>query len=334
MPRYNNDGRSNKFVHMLGSSEGRKKFDQDDRNKFKFTLNKGGIQRKNRGGGAFARLDATGDTVMDPSEPSSSRSGHVHFEGAPRGKKFGGNNKQWRKQNQQGKNNAHIFGPLWHKILILNGKAYAKEFVLPALGQRCRIPFVPICYSVYGANTAFYVEGRSMAEALAECSGQIMSSDGQTIIAMRVTPSGAPPTAHIDEACEARIKTVLDLRYNSAMHTLNLENFYMSPEFVNDYFLPLYRPSVVQKLTELLQPHLDSIVGLDLSNNKLPALDGLSKIINKSTALKALNLRGNKIREMQSLDRISAPSIIELILEGNPVCDNTEDKEAFIRSRG
>lgn len=117
---------------------------------------------------------------------------------------------------------------------------------------------------------------------------------------MRVTPSGAPPTAHIDEACEARIKTVLDLRYNSAMHTLNLENFYMSPEFVNDYFLPLYRPSVVQKLTELLQPHLDSIVGLDLSNNKLPALDGLSKIINKSTALKALNLRGNKVVECSS----------------------------------
>lgn len=79
------------------------------------------------------------------------------------------------------------------------------------------------------------------------------------------------------------------------MHTLNLENFYMSPELVNDYFLPLYRPSVVQKLTELLQPHLDSIVGLDLTNNKLPSLDGLSKIINKSKALKALNLRGNRV---------------------------------------
>jgi hypothetical protein len=112
---------------------------------------------------------------------------------------------------------------------------------------------------------------------------------------LRISTSGAPPTAHIDAACENRIKQVLDKRFNSASHTLNLENFYMSAELVNDYFLPLYRPSVIQKLTEMLQPHLDSIVGLDLSNNKLPALEGLSKIINKSTALKALNLRGNKV---------------------------------------
>lgn len=54
--------------------------DQDARTKFKFTVHRGGIQRKNRGS-AFARLDAAGDTVMDPAEPGSSRGGHnVHFE--------------------------------------------------------------------------------------------------------------------------------------------------------------------------------------------------------------------------------------------------------------
>lgn len=114
-------------------------------------------------------------------------------------------------------------------------------------------------------------------------------------IKLVVTSTGTPPTAHIDDECELRIKQVLDIRYNSALQTLNLENFYMSAELVNDYFLPLYRPSVIQKLADMLQPHLESIVGLDLSNNKLPALEGLSKIINKSTALKALNLRGNKV---------------------------------------
>lgn len=105
----------------------------------------------------------------------------------------------------------------------------------------------------------------------------------------------------------------------------------MSPEIVNDYFLPLYRKSVVDKLAEILQPHVEGIVGLDLSNNKLPALEGLAKFINKATSLKALNLRGNGIRELNSLDRISAPGLVELILEGNPVADNVEDREAFIR---
>lgn len=201
------------------------------------------------------------------------------------------------------------------------------------------------------------MEDRRTAEALAECSGKVVAPDGQnkvkgrshiyvaiiirilnffgqncsSQINLKINHASPPPTAHIDEECEAKIKAALDRRFNVELKTLSLENFFMSPEIVNDYFLPLYRKSVVDKLAELLQPHLDSIVGLDLSNNRLPALEGLAKLINKATSLKALNLKGNGIREMSSLDRISAPGLVELILEGNPVSANVEDREAFIR---
>jgi hypothetical protein len=69
----------------------------------------------------------------------------------------------------------------------------------------------------------------------------------------------------------------------------------MSPEIVTEYFLPLYRGSVSQRLTKLCEPLFNVLVGLDLTNNKLPNLDNVYKFIIKCTSLKALNLRGNKV---------------------------------------
>jgi len=139
------------------------------------------------------------------------------------------------------------------------------------------------------------VEDRAQAEALAECNGKVVTNEGTKIFFRVLSQPSAPQTAHIDEQCENKIKAVMERRYNPTIQTLNLENFCMSPELVTEYFLPLYRGSVAQRMCKLVEPLYSILVGLDLSNNKLTGLENLHQMIKKCTALRALNLRGNKV---------------------------------------
>ena len=62
-----------------------------------------------------------------------------------------------------------------------------------------------------------------------------------------------------------------------------------------DYYLPLYRPSVVTKIFSLSAEVLSTLATLDLSNNKLTTMDSFQKLPQLTPALKKLNLGDNKV---------------------------------------
>ncbi|CAL8107162.1 unnamed protein product [Orchesella dallaii] len=294
MPRYNNDGRTAKFLHTGGAGggggRGRGGGFQDNKkynNDFKFTVqqNRGGIQKKVKK--IFQRLDDAGDVIMG-GEPQPSSSGQG---GNRRNRKHRGD---WRNKLQKNpKHNDFIFGPGWHKVTLIDGTSYNKDAILSMLLTSSRIPFTPIAYSVVGTNTVFFVEERAIAQALAECNDKITVTENQTL-KLRIQPCGFPPTANFDSACEAKVRGELELRFHQPTMALNLSNFLMSPGLIREYFLPLTRASVVMKIVGMLDPMLNTLVRLDLSNNKLVNLEGYGLLPKKTPSLRTLNLGKNK----------------------------------------
>lgn len=140
----------------------------------------------------------------------------------------------------------------------------------------------------------FFVEDRATAQALAECSGKINTVENQ-LIKLKISPSSLPPTANFDIQCETKVRAELERRFNVQLHTLDLSNFVMSPALIKEHFLPLTRTSVRIKILNLLEPMLNNIIGIDLSNNRLPNLDGFTPLVKKASSLKALNLSKNKV---------------------------------------
>lgn len=106
---------------------------------------------------------------------------------------------------------------------------------------------------------------------------------------------GAPPTATLDANVEGLMKTALEKRYDASAHGLALHNFANSPEFVTNYYIPLFRPTVVTKIFSLLRDILPTLVILDISSNKLATLESFQKLSQLTPNLKALNLSNNKV---------------------------------------
>lgn len=143
-------------------------------------------------------------------------------------------------------------------------------------------------------HTVFYVEDRTMAQALAECNGKINAAENKPM-KLRIQPCNSPPTANFDLNCETKVRAELERRYNGPLNTISLSNFAMSPALIGEYYLPLNRASVVIKLLNLLEPMLNNLVGLDLANNKMANLEGFGHLPKKAPNLKALNLGKNKV---------------------------------------
>ncbi|ODN05805.1 Nuclear RNA export factor 1 [Orchesella cincta] len=334
MPRYNNDGRTAKFLHTGGGGGGggrggRGGGFQDNKkfNDFKFTVqqNRGGIQKKHKK--VFQRLDDAGDVIMggEPQPGSSGQGGH---------RRNNRKNRDWKnKLGKSTKHNDFIFGPGWHKVTLIDGTSYSKDAVLSMLLATCRTPFTPIAYSVIGTNTVFFVEERAVAQSLAECNDKITVAENQTL-KLRIQPCGFPPTANFDTACENKVQAELELRFQQHTMTLDLSNFLMSQGLIREYFLPLTRASVVMKIFGLLESMLNTLVGLDLSNNKLVNLEGYGILLKKTPSLRALNLGKNKFRDINVLDKLHGMQITEFILEENPVCNNYTEKDKYISTLG
>ncbi|XP_003803823.2 nuclear RNA export factor 2-like, partial [Otolemur garnettii] len=72
------------------------------------------------------------------------------------------------------------------------------------------------------------------------------------------------------------------------------------------------------------------LLSLNLCENKLYHLDGLSDIIDKTTDIKILNLSKNELKSACELAKVKALKLEELWLEGNPLCSTFSDKSAYI----
>ncbi|CAG2184281.1 unnamed protein product, partial [Oppiella nova] len=96
-------------------------------------------------------------------------------------------------------------------------------------------------------------------------------------------------------------------------------------------YVSLSRPNMLNTVITIIIENTADIVGLNLKDNKLSSLEPLVKLANVCEALKAIDLSQNQIRNTSELDFIKGLELIELALEGNPICETFEDQAVYIR---
>lgn len=82
---------------------------------------------------------------------------------------------------------------------------------------------------------------------------------------------------------------------------------------------------------KIIEENIPELVCLNLSNNRLHRLDDLADIINKVPNLKILNLSHNELKTERELDKLKGLKLVELSLEGNPLCGHYKNQADFVR---
>ena len=191
----------------------------------------------------------------------------------------------------------------WHKITLPNASKFDKDLVLKALANGCSQPFTPVCFVKNGANFSFHVESPSAASALKLLDKKV-SLTHNFLIKVKVAPSPAPKH-ELNSEVKEKIKVAMSNRYNVTEKILNLKNFHNDPMFVGEAaYVPLARSNVMNNVIRVIGEHIPDVVGIDFSENKLPALDHFSLLEDYAPNLNMLNISKNRLNDVRELEKL------------------------------
>uniref|UniRef100_H2PWA5 Nuclear RNA export factor 5 n=1 Tax=Pongo abelii TaxID=9601 RepID=H2PWA5_PONAB len=211
----------------------------------------------------------------------------------------------------------------WFKVTIPYGIKYDKAWLMNSVQSHCSVPFTP-------------VDDASAASALKDVSYKIYDDENQKICIF-VNHFTAPYSVKnkLKPGQMEMLKLTMNKWYNVSQQALDLQNLRFDPDLMGrveqirwraDLSL---RPKIVATTLTLLDPNL---LSLNLCNNKLYQLEGLSDIIEKASKVKTLNLSKNKLESAWELGKVKGLKLKELWLEGNPLCSTFSDQSAHVRS--
>ncbi|KAK2083607.1 hypothetical protein P7K49_038843 [Saguinus oedipus] len=122
----------------------------------------------------------------------------------------------------------------------------------------------------------------------------------------------------------------MDKRYDVSQQALDLQNLRFDPDLTgHDIDIILNRRNCMAATLKIIESNFSELLSLNLCNNKLYQLDGLSDITEKAPKVKILNLSRNELRTVWELSKVKGLKLEELWLEGNPLCDNFSDESAY-----
>lgn len=218
----------------------------------------------------------------------------------------------------------------WFRIEIPHGETGGKDFLIRSLNASLdsQTPLNPLNYHLEGNQVVFYVEGQEMADSLKSMSKRITKPDGYKIT-INVKPS-APPSSNIDAKTTELLKSVMGRRFSSELNHLDLSKFRKDEEFVkNELYISLDRLPVMQAVVKIIQDNIPTLAILDLSDNRIKFLKGLSTLKDICTNLRALNLSKNSITNLTELDHLKGLNVEELSISENPAA-KVKDSSSLI----
>ncbi|XP_071514472.1 nuclear RNA export factor 1-like [Panulirus ornatus] len=218
----------------------------------------------------------------------------------------------------------------WHKILIRDGNTLDKHQVLSEIRSLVQEPFTPFLFETEGKNLVFYLEDNGPAvHAIIEINRRITMPNGQRL---QIWSNRSPPPNRPLPASQAeRVTQVMSDRYSVELKRLDLKNFHNDATLMKEgIFCPLYRQPNMQIIVDIIVSNIPQVEEIDLSYNKIHGLDELERIVSSCPNLQRLNLGKNKIQNEAALEKLSGLGIIDLTLEGNPLCDKFRDTETYI----
>ncbi|KAK0162058.1 hypothetical protein PV327_008426 [Microctonus hyperodae] len=273
-----------------------------------------------------AMLDHLDGDITMSSGSNNNNGRHIIFRGRGRGSLIGGRRSPVSQrgsrlpQHTGGRLRQSLLGDCsWYKIQIIYGQKYEKDFIINnLLSYISPDTFTPIMYKVVGQDAIFYVDDQKAATNLINCDRRITTSDGFKI-SVKVRPGY--PNCEVDDAVKERMKLAMAKRYVAETNALDLTQFHLDPELVQDYFCALFRPMMLIAVLNIVAEVIPNLHALNLSNNKLNIIERLNVLSKKFPNLKILYIGDNKIKEINQIDVLKDLNLEELQLKGNPLCN-------------
>ncbi|KAL6031240.1 hypothetical protein STEG23_015056 [Scotinomys teguina] len=220
----------------------------------------------------------------------------------------------------------------WFKVTIPNGKKRDKTWLINSMRGLCSVPFIPVDFHYDKQRARFFVQDAATAAALKDISHKIYDETGQKI-PIFVSPSVVPYSVQNKFTSEQmdQLKMTLMRRYDSSRRALDLQKFRFDRDLMNsDIDMMLNRRSCMVATLQIIQSNMSELLSLNLCNNKLYQLDGLSEVTEKAPQVKILNLSKNKLKSVWELEKVKELDLEELWLEGNPFCNNFLDHSDYV----
>ncbi|KAK7867453.1 hypothetical protein R5R35_009764 [Gryllus longicercus] len=216
----------------------------------------------------------------------------------------------------------------WYKILIPYGGKYEKSYVLRILlSYVSPFVFVPIAYRITNNDVSFYVDDHKAAQILSKANKKITATDGFKLI---VKAFPGVPHVSVDDRYKEKLLAAMRGRYNAETKALDLRKFHTDQNLVDDVLVATFRPSVLSVIVDLIAEHIPELVGLNLDENKLFTLEPLVPLAKKTPNLSVLHLGKNRIPNIRRLDCLKGLKLLELFLDGNPMCDKFTEESVYV----
>lgn len=302
---------------------------------------RGGSRGNYRGGGGSGagprdRLDSEGDCDMDNDGTGSSTRYSPYGRPDRRGSRNSRGDysiKDSRRGGGSGYSNSggryYNDGPQWYKVTIPKGKKSDKAVLLRLINENIPTPFIPQYFHFEQDSAVFHIQDKEAADAIRSQSQRHTLPNGFKMIIL-VKPS-SPPANYMDKETVEKLKAAMSRRYDSSAKMLDLSNLYQDSEMSQENLrLPLGRPNVMTQVVTIIEENIPELEGLDISNNRLISLEHLSKLTKICPNIVRINLGKNSVRHLDELDKVKDWKLMELMLDGNELCDKFEDQAAYI----
>jgi len=216
-------------------------------------------------------------------------------------------------------------GDGWNKVKLLNASRHEKTDVLRALVNAFK-ELQPLSFHKQGMNYVFYVETRAQANTLNSLDQKVVLPDGTSTLNISAEPS-APPQTNVDEEMVEKIKVAMSDRYVPENKDLRLRAFHCDTKFLGEHcYYPLHKNFLMSKIADIVESHIPMVEVIDLSENNLNNLKGVSTLLQKAPFVRELKLSMNKL-QLHDIESLRPFKIKELMLEGNPMIQKTMNSD-------
>ncbi|XP_058569597.1 nuclear RNA export factor 2-like isoform X2 [Neofelis nebulosa] len=235
-------------------------------------------------------------------------------------------------KRQMGENTQDGTPGSWFKITIPYGGKYDKTWLVNSIQSHCSVPFTPVDFHYVKNQARFFVQDAGIASALKDVSYKICDEENQKI-SIFVIASNVPYSVRykLKPKEMKQLKLTMHKRYDVFHEALDLQSLRFDPDLVgHDIDIILNRRNCMAATLQIIEENFPELLSLNLSNNKLYQLDGLSDIIQMVPTVKILNLSKNELTLVWELNKMKGLKLEELWLDGNPLCDTFPDQSTYI----
>lgn len=259
---------------------------------------------------------------------TSSGPGHIRYiSNKGRGRKGGGRVSSPAPKGAGGRRKLFEGPTNWYKVTLPYGNKYDRDYIMKTLQNHIApLPLVPYSWRVAGNVSSFFVDDFKVAERLHSADRTITCPDGFKMI---IRVHHGLPQVEINAQLKECMKTVMSKRYNPSTKALDLTKFHAAPE-LGDFFCALFKPVLMLAAIDIIAENIPELEALNLHDNRIQMLEHLKDLKKKLPNLKVLHMGNNKLRQMTNLDPLRGVPIVDLVLDGNPLCDAFKDQSSYV----